>query len=169
MKELLELHKTHGCKLFRALKSCLQHHPSTLNLLFRAFQHSDWISPHLSQCITSSPFFPCIHHPNTSSEQRMVMNFHPWRWGLYVFHPLTRRLWNFSFINVKVMWSLSTSKQKVISGNQLEDIGYWGYKTFHPPTRDYRVAFNSLFRRVCVVVTQLEDSGNRNYETFHPY
>jgi hypothetical protein len=97
----------------------------------------------------------------------MVMNFHPWRWRLYVFHPLTRRLWNFSFINVKVMRSLSTSKQKVISGNQLKDIGYWAYKTFHPPTWDYRVAFNSVIRRLCVV-TQLEDTGYRNYETFHP-
>ncbi len=106
-------------------------------------------------------------HPNTWSEQRMVMNFHPWRWGLYFFHPLTRRLWNFSFINVKVMWSLSTSKQKVISGNQLEDIGYWGYKTFHPSTWDYRVAFKSLIRRLCVV-TQLEDNGYQSYETFHP-
>ncbi len=38
--------------------------PATLNLLLRAFQDSDWISPHLSQCITSSLLCPCIHHPN---------------------------------------------------------------------------------------------------------
>jgi hypothetical protein len=49
----------------------------------------DWPSSHLSLCIIPpSSFFSCIHHP----DREMVMDFRPWRGGLYVFSFIYKKV-----------------------------------------------------------------------------
>jgi hypothetical protein len=92
------------------------------NLLLRGFQASDWPSPHLSLCITSpsSNFF--LH---TSSGEKMVMHFHPWKGGLYVFWSIFKKVIKLFHPPTWGLWShFQTWKQKVMSGNQHLDAGY---------------------------------------------
>jgi hypothetical protein len=105
--------------------------PSTLNLLLRVFQDFDWI-PLISHNAQPLPFFSLAH---------IIRTHHPNR----EFPSMKMRVICFSSTYKKVMRlfirhregydvAFQTSKQKVVSGNQLKYTGYQGYETFHPPT-----------------------------------
>jgi len=97
-----------GTYLFSAFTIFIQ-----LNHLFRTFQALDWPSPHISLMHNTSlptpPFFPLAYI--IRSEIFRVIEFHPWRVGLYDFSSMESGM-VCSFIR-----------------------GEWGYMFFHPSAR----------------------------------